>query len=289
MVSRWEDLNRSPRARLLAEQALLRLVDALKDHDVPIVVLGGLVPEVLTRNQEPPVPQHLGTTDVDIHLGLGLQVEAEQDLGQLEAALTAAGFRPDETMEGWRWETRVEAARVKIEFLCELDNQPQESIVTPVGCEKLTAVNLRGTGFVTEDFEWVELTGQLTNGTTVTERVRFAALEGYLMSKIHVAWQRGLDKDYYDLVYTLLFNRLGGPVEAGEALANGKFRDRINLSIGPWPELRARFTSASDTGPKSYADQAIQADPATDHAQARQDALGAIADFLDRLDSLIAG
>lgn len=289
MVSRWEDLNRSPRARLLAEQALLCLVDALKDHDVPIVVLGGLVPEVLTRDQEPPVPQHLGTTDVDIHLGLGLQVEAEQDLGQLEAALTAADFRPDETMEGWRWETRVEGARVKIEFLCELDNQPQEAIVTPVGCEKLTAINLRGTGFVTEDFEWVELTGNLTNGTTVTERVRFAALEGYLMSKIHVAWRRGLDKDYYDLVYTLLFNRLGGPVEAGEALANGRFRDRINLSSGPWPEIRARFTSASDTGPGSYADQAIQADPATDHAQARQDAVGAIAGFLDRLNQLSKG
>lgn len=286
MVSRWEDLERSPRARQLAEQALLRLIDALKEHDVPIVVLGGLVPEVLTRDQEPPAPQHLGTTDVDIHLGLGLQIEAEQDLGQLEAALTAADFRPDETKEGWRWETRVEGARVKIEFLCELDDQPQEAIVTPVGCEKLTAVNLRGTGFVTEDFEWVELTGKLPDGTAVTERVRFAGLEGYLMSKIHVAWRRGLNKDYYDLVYTLLYNRLGGPIEAADALANGKFRDRINLSSGPWPEIRARFTSASDTGPQSYADQATQADPETDHAQARQDAVGAIAEFLDRLDGL---
>lgn len=183
MVSRWEDLERSPRARQLAERALLHLIGALKDHDVPIVVLGGLVPEVLTRDQEPPAPQHLGTTDVDIHLGLGLQVEAEQDLGQLEAALMAADFRPDETKEGWRWETRIEGARVKIEFLCELDNQPQEAIVTPVGCQNLTAVNLRGTGFVTEDFEWVELTGKALNGAAVTERVRFAGLQGYLMSR----------------------------------------------------------------------------------------------------------
>jgi len=265
---------------------LLRLIGALKDHDVPIVVLGGLVPEVLTRDQEPPAPQHLGTTDVDIHLGLGLQIEAEQNLGQLEAALTAADFGPDETKEGWRWETRVGEARVKIEFLCELDNQPQEAIVTPVGCQKLTAVNLRGTGFVTEDFEWVELTGKLPDGATVTKRVRFAGLEGYLMSKIHVAWRRGLDKDYYDLVYTLLYNRLGGPIEAANALTNGKFRDRINLSSGPWPEIRARFTSAKDTGPQSYADQATQADPETDHAQARQDAVGAIAGFLDRLGRL---
>jgi hypothetical protein len=96
----------------------LRLVVALKDHAVPIVVLGGLVPEVLTRDQEPPAPQHLGTTDVDIHLGLGLQIEAEQDLGQLEAALTAADFRPDETKEGWRWETRVEGAKASWRNVC---------------------------------------------------------------------------------------------------------------------------------------------------------------------------
>lgn len=108
------------------------------------------------------------------------------------------------------------------------------------------------------------------------------------MSKVHVAWRRGLDKDYYDLVYTLLYNRLGGPKEAAEALARGRFRDRIKLSSGPWPEIRARFTGASDTGPQSYADQALQADPETDHAQARQDAVGAIAEFLDRLDGITA-
>ncbi|HYN37528.1 MAG TPA: hypothetical protein VEV82_11215, partial [Actinomycetota bacterium] len=206
---------------------------------------------------------------------------------QLEAALTATDFRPDETQKGWRWETRVEGARVKIEFLCELNNHPHQTVVTPVGCEKLTALNLRGTGVVTEDFEWVELTGKLADETLVTERVRFAGLEGYLMSKFHVARSRGLDKDYYDLVYTLLYNRLGGPVEAAEALASGKFRNRIKLSSDPWQEIRARFAGASDTGPQGYADQALQADPGADHAQARQDAVGAITEFLDRLGSVI--
>lgn len=155
---------------------------------------------------------------------------------------------------------------------------------SPVGCDRLTAVNLRGTSYVTEDFEWQELSGQLADGTRVTQRVRFAGLEGYLMSKVHVAWRRGLAKDYYDLVYTLLYNRRGGPREVADALARGKFRDRINLAMGPWPEIRARFTHANDIGPQSYADQAVQADPATDHAQARQDAVGAVADFLERLE-----
>lgn len=59
---------RSASARHLAETALVWLLDALKGHDIHLVVLGGLVPEVLTRGQEPPAPQHLGTTDVDIYL-----------------------------------------------------------------------------------------------------------------------------------------------------------------------------------------------------------------------------
>ena len=46
MVSDSERLERSPRARKVAEKALLRLIVALQDHDLPLVVLGGLVPEV---------------------------------------------------------------------------------------------------------------------------------------------------------------------------------------------------------------------------------------------------
>ncbi|MGH8924545.1 MAG: hypothetical protein ACRDWA_07935 [Acidimicrobiia bacterium] len=274
---------RSPAARLLAERALLRLLDALGDHDVPIVVLGGLVPEVLTRNQEPPAPQHLGTTDVDIHLGLGLQPDAVQDLGVLEEALVEAGFKPDEGTEGWRWDREEGGQRVKIEFLCELDNQQEEAIVRPVGCDRLRAVNLRGTAYVTEDFQWEELSGKLDDDATVARRVRFAGLEGYLMSKIHVTWRRGAPKDYYDLVYTLLYNRLGGAEGVADVFAAGRFRKRIDLASGPWPEIRARFTKATDIGPESYANQAVQADPATDRAQARQDAVGAVAGFLDRL------
>jgi hypothetical protein len=288
LASKWEDLERSPAARLLAEKALLRLIVALGNHDIPIVVLGGLVPEVLARDQQPPAPQHLGTTDVDVHLGLSLQLDAAHDLRALEDALQVADFSPDETTGGWRWITRVEGARVKIEFLCELDDQPEEAIVTPVGCNRLTAVSLRGTSYVTEDFEWEELSGDLPGGTRVTQRVRFAGLEGYLMSKVHVAWRRGLAKDYYDLVYTLLYNRLGGPREAADALAGGKFRDRIKLATGPWPEMRARFTHANDIGPQSYADQAAQADPTTDHAQARQDAVAAVADFLEQLEEKVS-
>lgn len=278
------DTERSPEARRLAEKALLRLVRALEGRDTFFVILGGLVPEILTRGQEPAAPQHLGTTDVDIFVVFHIGVE--RPLAAMEQALIDSEFAPDAKQAGWRWTGRVEGVVVKLEFLCDLQNQPAEAVVHPDGCVKLTALNLRGTGFVAEDWLWEELSAE--DGTGV--KVRFAGLEGYLMTKGHVARERGHAKDYYDLVYTLLHNRLArpdegidGPVAAGSAVAKGKFGPRIDLRSATWSELEARFAGPSDIGSRGYADQALQANPESDHAQHRQDAVAAVAGFLNAI------
>jgi hypothetical protein len=40
---------------------------------------------------------------------------------------------------------------------------------------------------------------------------KYAGLEGYLMAKACAVRHRGLDRDFYDLVFVLLYNRAGGP------------------------------------------------------------------------------
>lgn len=135
---------RSASARHLAETALVWLLDALKGRDIHLVVLGGLVPEVLTRGQEPPAPQHLGTTDVDIYIAV--QLDLDSDLGALEEALDELKVDRDPKQAGWRWIAIVEGAKVKLEFLCDLENEPAETAFRPDGCKELTALNLRGTG-----------------------------------------------------------------------------------------------------------------------------------------------
>lgn len=272
---------RSPEARHLAETALVWLIHALKDHDIQLIVLGGLVPGVLTRGQEPAVPEHLGTTDVDIYLAVHLDVDI--NLGALERALTNLGIVPDPKQAGWRWIATVEGAKVKLEFLCDLPNERAETAFKPAGCRELTALNLRGTGFVSEDWAWEEVTGTLPSGEDVSLRIRFAGLQGYLMSKVYVAKERGQAKDYYDLVYTLLFNKLGGPSEVGARMRIGKFGARINLQSAVWREIAARFQSVSDFGPKGYAEEAMRADPTADYSQLQQDAGGAVQEFLAEL------
>lgn len=272
---------RSPAARELAETALVWLLFELRDLDLPAIVLGGLVPQLLTQDQNPAAPQHLGTTDVD--LLIALHIEAKFDFGPMETALENLQFEPDLKVEGWRWWGLVSGARVKFEFLTDLDDQPSNVVVKLPGCGRLTAANLRGTGFVAEDYQEVDLVGELPSHEEIVVRAKFAGLEGYLLSKAHAARERGEAKDYYDLVYVLLFNRLGGPVQAATALREGRFGPRLGSMQSVWRELAARFAHSGHIGPRGYAEQALLADPSGTLALYREDAVGAIQEFLREL------
>jgi hypothetical protein len=276
-------LERSPAARLLAERALIWLIHELGDIDLPIIVIGGLVPEVLARDAEPAPPEHLGTTDVDILIAL--HADLATDLGPLEDALTRAGFEPDPRIaEGWRWRARVNSAVIKIEFLCDLDDQPANQAIRLPGCKRVTAANLRGTGFVARDYVPEELNGELPDGTLTTVTANFAGLEGYLMAKLAAARERGKDKDYYDVTYVLLHNKAGGPRQAGEKLAQGQFAEDVRIRRPLFNEISARFHGPQDVGPSGYANETLLVHPEQDVSILRQDAVAAVGVFIDSLN-----
>jgi hypothetical protein len=254
----------------------------LRDSNVPLVLLGGLVPEILTEGQTPPVPHHLGTTDAD--LLIDMQLAESADLSAIERCLDRMGFEP-ETLSagGWRWLGTVSGIVLKIEFLCERDDLPAETVVIANGCTRLGAMNLRGTGYVGEDFVRVERTGTLADGRIVSVSVPVAALGGYLLAKATALRSRGKEKDYYDFVYVLLYNREGGPSEAANVLRNGPFQLRLDGMRSLWNEIKARFEDTRAAGPVAYATQTLQADPSLDAARLRQDAVGAVAEFLEAL------
>lgn len=176
------DDERSAEARTLAERALGRLLAASAPTSERLIVLGGLVPPTLARTDVPEVPAHLGTTDVNILLVTHLT--ASHDLRPIEAALQAMRFTPH--ADGWRWSGPIENRIVKIEFLCDLDDQPAEAIVQPAGCSKLRAVNLRGTGHVERDHH--EYIIHVPEGDM---RVQIAGLSGYLLAKSAAVRTRG--------------------------------------------------------------------------------------------------
>ncbi|MGC1165781.1 MAG: hypothetical protein WA862_06710 [Solirubrobacterales bacterium] len=270
------DERRSPEARARAELALVRFLHELKDDSPFIVVLGGLVPEVLARD-DGLVPKHLGTTDVDVLLIT--HVDPDADLGGVERGLKRLGFDPDLSEDGWRWRGPVDGMPVKLEFLCDLPEHREKEIIRPRGCKALTAANLRGTGYVARDFAWEELSGELADETRVTVRVRFAGLEGYLLSKCVAARTRAATKDYYDLVYVLQHNRAGGPEQAAHRLLNGSFADDLKSLRTTFVEVRERYAKTADSGSVGYAEQALEAQPEANAAELRADAVDVVQRF----------
>lgn len=265
------DEKRSSDARAIAELALGRLLARSAPTSERLIVLGGLVPPTLTRTDVPEVPPHIGTTDVDVLLVTHLT--AGQDLGPIEAALLAMEFRPH--ADGWRWSGPIEDRVVKIEFLCDLDDQPAAAIVQPAGCSKLRAVNLRGTGYVEHDHR-----NYVLRSPEGDLHVQIAGLGGYLLSKSASARTRGADKDYYDLVYVLLHNHAGGPAEAAKVVRSSPLGDALPGMRSTFVELRERFRNDRAHGAQAYAREALQVTPEADDRLLAADAAAAVNEFL---------
>ncbi len=270
------DEPRSAQARARAELALVRFLHELGDHDPFLVVLGGLVPEVLAGDET--TVDHLGTTDVDMLLITHVHTDA--DLGPVESALKRMHFDPAPNDDGWRWRGPVDGTTVTLEFLCDLPDHPEGEVIRPQGCTDLAAANLRGTGYVAHDYTQENLSGTLPDGTAVSVRARFAGLQGYLLSKCVAARTRGVTKDYYDLVYVLQHNRLGGPEQAAAQLLSGDLAGELAGLRTTFIEIRERYGRTADIGPTAYAEQALQVDPTADAALLRADAVDVVQRFI---------
>lgn len=274
--------NRSRKGRDLSELAVALLQNELgAKSPVEFIVLGGLTPDTLVTPLDG-TPVHLGTRDADLlvnfHLG------ANSDFGELELALKSLQFSPSNP-EGWRWSGLVDGLPVVVEFLCDLDNLPEGTAQLP-GCEHLAAANLRGTGIVTKDWCWHTVTGRSASGTQISVQVRYAGLCGYLFAKAKALKERSLEKDCYDFVYVLLYNTLGGPLEAARAVMQGPLREEIPTLATVWRELAGRFVTSSDPAVRGFVNQSIQADPTLDRDRLAQDAISAVREFLSELGVL---
>jgi hypothetical protein len=96
----------------------------------------------------------------------------------------------------WRWQDRsAPGLVVKAEFLADLDDVPNQTTVTFDGCDHLGAVNLRGTGFATRDWQLHPLVAPGPAGDIHVE-LRVAGLAGYLLAKTHVAAIHLYDSDH---------------------------------------------------------------------------------------------
>jgi hypothetical protein len=226
---------------------------------------------------------HIGTTDIDVQVNLEIASGAV-NAGRLESTLRTAGFEPDGE-RAWRWhDPGAPGLVVKVEFLADLDDVPNQTTVTFDASERLGAVNLRGTGYAARDWNLQRLIAP-DSGGDVTVELRVAGLAGYLLAKVHAAYRRRATKDWYDLAYVLIHNDAGGPRQAAQAVIERFGSDLVGETRSALDDLAANFADADAQGPQAYAETALELAPDLDWQLLTNDAVTAVGAFLAGLRS----
>ncbi len=273
-----DEIPRSRQARLAAEQALVRVVHHYGEKP-EFVVLGGLVPELLCSGS---AHQHAGTTDIDVQVNLEIECGAV-NTARLERALRNAEFHPD-SEQVWRWRVVNDEVRaeVKFELLADLDSEANEATFHFSDCERLGAVNLRGTKYATQDVESRTLTARVGEDRRTVE-INVTGVAGFLLAKCAAAYSRRKPKDWYDIAFVLLHNNLGGPSQAAQAVIEKLGKAALTASRTALADIAANFTDPQSQGPVAYADQFLVDHPDNDRSQAKADAVTAVAEFCEAL------
>lgn len=280
MSSREHHTDYDEQTTTRCERALLTLLGDLGPWRDRIYLAGGLAPRYLVGQLPEGARAHVGTTDVDLVIGLALGDETPETYRTLQNNLEKAHFVQKEP--SFRWARDVEGVTVLVEFLCETDEVEPGRIFKPKGestGSKLGAFNVRGAHLVRDDFIEREIEGERLDGGGLSRvTVRVANVLPYTVLKILAFQDRHENKDAYDLVFVLL-NHPGGPLAGGRTAAASHIVDHPQ-AIDALRLLGERFNDAGKDGPVAYSLFLASPDDEEEKARLRQEAVAAVRAFL---------
>ena len=275
----------------LCERAQLALLKCAGPWNQRIFLVGGLVPRYLVKDLPEYAPPHVGTTDVDLVVGIAIASDGAEPYDTLLKNIKAVGFRLFEDEGGgtcsFRWCVDIDGKTVIVEFLTEKGEEPG-SIVRPrehTGA-KLGAFETRGANLVARDYIECEISGLLLDGNESFATIRVANLVPFITLKTLAMHDRGLKKpkDAYDIVFVLR-NWSGGPASAASvALESPVYNeDLVQESLG----LLARHFEHTDMdGPGNYSRFLLDDDDDEEEARLRNEAVAAVKEFTAALGLL---
>jgi len=274
-VKRASDYTREATER--CERVLVTVLGNIGPWREHIYLAGGLAPRYLVGALPESVRPHVGTTDVDLVIGLALTDETIEAYRTLERNLKDAGFEQGEP--SFRWMRDVDGISVLVEFLCETDQVEEGRIFRPkqgVGAN-LSAFNVTGALLAARDYVEIEIDAErLDEGGRSTVGVRVANLLPYVVLKINAFQDRHDQKDAYDLIFCLR-NYRENPEETGRALVvspvAGDEQVRASLRL-----LEERFGDSEHDGPTAYA--GFLAEDEEEREQLRLEAVVVVRRFL---------
>jgi hypothetical protein len=263
------------------ERALVTLLGDVGPWSEGMYLVGGLAPRYLVAELPTGARSHVGTTDLDLVIGIAVGDETAATYRTLQRNLEKANF--DQQEHGFRWSRQVEGVNVLVEFLCETEAVPAGRIFRPRAGStgsKVGAFNVRGAHLVEQDFVRRDIEGErLDGGGTSKVTVRVANLLPYVVLKILAFQDRHENKDSYDLVFCL-FHFGDGPGTAGEMAARSTVARHATVTEA-LELMGERFRDVGQDGPAAYG--AFLAEPGDEEgaARLRREAVATVRAFLD--------
>ena len=277
--SHFTDYDEATTAR--CERALVTLLGDLGPWRERIYLVGGLAPRYLVGELPGGARAHVGTTDVDLVIGLALGDETPETYSTLQENLEKSHFDPKEP--GFRWAREVEGVKVVVEFLCETEAVGAGLVFRPKAGStgsRVGAFNVRGANLVGYDYVERVLEGdRLDDGGRSKVTVRVANVLPYTVLKILAFQDRHENKDSYDLVFCLLHfgdgPRAAGTEAAQSAVAGDpQVTDALAL-------LADRFRDLDQDGPAAYATFLADSGDENEAARLRRGAVATVRAFLE--------
>jgi hypothetical protein len=262
------------------ERALVTLLGDIGPWRERIYLVGGLAPRYLVGQLPEGARSHVGTTDIDLVIGLAVGDETVETYRTLQKNLQKAQFEENEP--SFRWTRDVDGVNVIVEFLCDTQAVPAGWVFRPkagLTGSRVAAFNVRGAQLARSDFIECDIEGErLDGGGRSKVAVRVANLLPYTVLKILAFQDRHENKDAYDLVFCLL-NFGDGPDAAGRAAArsaivrDSRVADALEL-------LGERFRDVDRDGPAAYAAFLAEPRDSEEAARLRREAVATVRAFL---------
>jgi len=168
------------------EKALRTLLVKIGPWGGRVFLIGGLVPHYLIGKAPSDMKEHVGTTDLDIVVGVAISTEEQEVYRTLQSNLKEAGFAPTRNPEtgqeqSFRWSRNVDGIEVLLEFFCPVgEGQPGTILRNPgdgVG-SKIGAIRTSGAELAALDSFAVQLDGETLDHGGLREGVSGDKTEG---------------------------------------------------------------------------------------------------------------
>jgi hypothetical protein len=269
----------------LCERAQLALLKCAGPWNKRIFLAGGLVPRYLIEKLPEYAVPHVGTTDIDLVVGIAIASDDAEPYDTLLANIKAVGFRLFEDEEGhkasFRWCIDIDGKTVVVEFLTEQGGEPGKTVRprNKTGA-KLGAFETRGANLAARDYIEREIRGRLPDGDESFATIRVANLVPFITLKAFALHDRALRKlkDAYDMMFVLL-NWPGGPAAASVAAKQSRVFDDA-LVQEALDLVDGHFAHPNMDGPGNYARFLLEDEDEEEEARLRNEAVAVVREFL---------